>query len=525
MIITKFELDLSSLPASGETRNLTIIGGVGAEFILEISNEDNHYYNFVTQSFQSKRARLESFISTGVYKDVVKFPAVGDNDEYNISLYAKPGTTHIDYTEVRFLDGTLDINSSTGSNSLMLYKVIYQYTALTLGLRGYSVGGTVSGTTTTDNIAIDSGGSKTKTPFSFTFTASATAAYRILKQPVANDVLSFLEPTVGSAPETLPGENIYPTKTATGNTNAVMSSTVTITMADTIEELGLKIGDKVIQAIGPFFANIVTVVAISGGGLSVNQFTASEAISVGSGVRLDFYNQMNYRWPLDSIKSISPGMIVVPDTNVAADTVVSDYKDTITIFADTNEQEIITKNQAPALDTKNQKPTIVNGEVTVQLGSVVFNKQQVLALAGDSLKIGGYGEEQVLNVYGYEVILSDLAMTLSVPSTATTEATSAHATIAVADREGVINNFSRVGGIGINPALQNPLITSGGGADGAGDWVMDAVQTLETGVTLTIENTGRVATITGNIEIIKAGNASAVLRFDVDRLLSTSAPS
>jgi hypothetical protein len=601
MIITKFDLDLSSLPASGETRNFNIIGGVGAEFILEISNEDNHYYNFVTQSFESKRARLESFISTGVYKDVVKFPAVGDNDEYNISLYAKPGTTHANYTEVRFLDGTLDINSSTGSNSLMLYKVIYQYTALALGLSGYSAGGVVAGSTTTDSIAIDSGGSKAKTPFSFTFTASGTAAYRVLKQPVADDVLSFLEPTVGSAPETLPGENIYPTATTafTGDdVNGAVTSGAVVRMDNTELSAVIKVGDKItspvttgtvngavtsgvtvlmdvlsavtIMAVGDRVTGnadldkaVVTVASI-GTGASAGKFNLSTAIAVADGITLTFSSkvnrstttvtvvetsgtgsdftmsqaiqfrdnqpltftpQMNYRWPLDSIKSVSPGMIVVPGTNVTADTVVGDYKDTITIFADTNEQKIITKNKAPALDTKNQKPTIVNGEVTVQLGSVVFNKQQVLALAGDPLRIGGYGEEQVLNVYGYEVILSDLAMTLSVPSTTTTEATSAHATIAVADREGVINNFSRVGGIGINPALQNPLITSGGGADGAGDWVMDAVQTLENGVTLTVENTGRVATITGNIEVIKAGNASATLRFDVDRLLSTSAPS
>ena len=234
---------------------------------------------------------------------------------------------------------------------------------------------------------------------------------------------------------------------------------------------------------------------------------------------------MNYRWPLDNMRAILPGMIIVPDTNIATDTVISDYKDTITILAGTKQEKVITKNKEQALDTKNQKPTVVKGDVTVQPGSVIFNKQQVLALAGDSLKVGGYGKQQILNVFGYEVILSNLAMTLSAPSTTTTEATSAHATIAVADREGIINNVSRVGGIGIDPSVQNPLITSGGGTDGEGDWVMEAVQTLESGVTLTVENTGRVATITGDIEIIKAGNANATLRFDVNNLLSNSAPS
>jgi hypothetical protein len=50
-----------------------------------------------------------------------------------------------------------------------------------------------------------------------------------------------------------------------------------------------------------------------------------------------------------------------------------------------------------------------------------------------------------------------------------------------------------------------------------------AAQTLENGITLTVENTGKIATITGNIEIIKAGTASQILRFDLEKLLSDTA--
>ena len=216
-------------------------------------------------------------------------------------------------------------------------------------------------------------------------------------------------------------------------------------------------------------------------------------------------------------------MIVVAGTNVTADTSISSYEDITTVFEGTEEETIIIKNLAPAVDTLNLPPTIVNGLVTGQAGNVVFDKQQVLALAGDTLKIAGYGESEISRIYGWDVKFTDLAIALTAPTTTTTEATSAHATIAVADKEGVINSVSRVGGIGIDPSVQNPLITSGGGADGAGDWVMDAVQTLESGITLTVENTGRIATITGNIEIIKAGTASQTLRFGINNLLSISA--
>tara|TARA_R110002167_G_scaffold124708_5_gene304329 strand:+ start:1826 stop:3685 length:1860 start_codon:yes stop_codon:yes gene_type:complete len=611
-LISTFELDLSSLPANGEARNITIAGDVGAEFILEIKNKNNYYYNFVTSSFQSTKANLETSLVTSAYKAVISFPAITENDQYDVYLYAKPGTKHANYTEVRFLDGSLDINSSVGSNSLMMQKVIYQYTALTLTLSGTSFTSAVSGTTSTATIATNRGKSKTKTPFSFTFSAAGTAAYRIVKQPVANDVLAVKTTTIGAAPETLPGEDIYPTATAafTGDDiNGAITSGSVVRMDNTDLSAVIKVGDKIttptttstvsggdiedsvnvnmdhnvttIMSVGDQVTvgvagaaitsatglsinnTLVTVAALSVGGdtsifalseaihvpdgtalifsSKINRslttvtvvetsgtatdFTMSQAIQFRDNAPLTFFNQKNRRWPVNNINNIPPGMILVPSTNVTAGTKVSDYKDTITVFANTKLEKVITKNKAPALDTKNQKPTVVDGKITVQPGSIVFDKQQVLALAGSTVKIGGYGEEHISYIYGYEVLISNLAIALSVPSTTTTEATSAHATIAVADREGVINNVSRVGGIGIDPSVQNPLVTSGGGTDGEGDWVMAAVQTLENGVTLTIENTGRVATITGDIEIIKAGTANATLEFDVDNLLSNSAPS
>ena len=73
---------------------------------------------------------------------------------------------------------------------------------------------------------------------------------------------------------------------------------------------------------------------------------------------------------------------------------------------------------------------------------------------------------------------------------------------------------STVSGIGIAAGAANPTITSAA-ADGAGDWVMSAVQTLENGTTLTIENTGRTATITGDIEVIGCGDASFNLIMNV----------
>ena len=445
-IIKRFDLDLSDLPAATKHRKFTILGDYGAEFILEIKNEDDSYYNFHTNAFQAGKTNLEKTIEDkGTYTSLIVFPTVTDNDHYDIYLTAKLGTKHVEYNEVRFADNSVDINSSTGSDSLIMQKIIYQYTPLTLTLQGYSIGSTVAGTFGTTAIEVDRGNSYPKTAFSFTTTAGATAAYRILRQPTSDDVLSFVQPVVGAAPEKLPGEN---------------------TSSDTVF----------------------------------------------------------YQWPVNNINKIKPGMILVPGGNGTADSIVSSYQDVITIFANTEKERSIIQNSAPAVNTKSQSATVVDGLVTVQPGNIVFDKQQILALAGDTLKIGGYGEGQVLDVHGYNLKFTDLAIALTAPTTTTTAVSNNSTTLTVADREGVINSVSRVGGIGIDSSVQNPLITSGGGADGAGAWTAGATQTLESGVTLTVENTGRVATITGNIEVINAGTADATLRFDVNNLLSTSAP-
>jgi len=456
------------------------------------------------------------------YSGSITFPAVtGSDDQYDIYLYAKPGTKHAGHKEARFGDGSLDINGSIGSNSLLMQKVIYQYDALTLTLGGFSPNATVSGTIATDTVSVGRGKSKAKTPFSFTATAAATAAYRILKQPVESDVLAFIEPVIGARPVDLPGEDIYPAVNNTDTTNAAVTSGTSVTMATAVASK-MVVGDRV-TGNPALNATTATVVSLD----STYVFTLSEAIAIADGATLSFSNQMNYSWPIDNYANIlKKGMIIVPGTNVTSGTSIGTYQDTITIFEDTVDEEIIIQHEQPAIDTLSKKPTVVKGLVTVQEGQVTFDKQQVLALSEDTLKIGGYGESEILRVYDWDIKFTDLAITLTAPTTTTTEASDggSSADIAVTSKEGVINNVSRVSGVGINPKLQNPLITAGGGATGGGDWTMDAVQTLENGVTLTVENTGRVATITGNIEIIRAGTSDRTLRFDVEKLLSNSAP-
>ena len=605
--IKSFDFDYSDLPATSEKREFIIFADNGSEFKLEIKdNTTGKYYNFITNTFQTAESSLQKEVTGNSYKGSVKFPAVtGGDDQYDIYLYAIPGTKHTTYNEVRFADGSIDINGSTGSSSLMMQKVIYQYAALTLTLQGHSIGSTVAGTYGTDTISINRGKKKKKTAFSFTTTAGATAAYRILRQPTSDDIFAYVEPVIGSAPELLPGENEYPTARAafTGDdVNGAITSGSVVRMDNTDLSAVIEVGDKITAAVttdtvdgavtsgtlvvmdsnvagkmaigdqvtsssssianDALFAKqivtvesfvdgqakqfnlstalpivdgatltfsskcnrsltTVTVVETSG---TATDFTMSQAIQFRDDAPLTFTPQMNYQWPMSNYANIiNGGMTLFSGTNVTADTIVSSYEDSVTNFSGTEKEQTIISFEKGPIDTKGVKPVISKGLVTTQTGNVVFDKQQKLALAGDTVQIGGYGETKIFETTGWHVKFTDLAIALTAPTTTTTEATSSHVEIAVADREGVINNVSRVGGIGIDPSVQNPLITSGGGADGAGDWTMGAAQSLESGITLTIENTGRITTITGNIEIIKAGTANQTLRFDANNLLSTSA--
>jgi hypothetical protein len=522
--ISGFTLDTSDIKEAGETRSFVIAGDNGAEFTLEIKNEDGYYYNFVTNTFQAAQAKLDETIIGGNYIAQVDFPPVTDEDQYDVFLYAKSGTKHTLYNEVRFADGSVDLNSSSGSNSLMMQKVIYQYLDRTLTISTAARTSAFTPSASTNNaITTSSGASKSKIPFTVTSTSATNQSFVILKQPSSSDVYSAFTRVVGSSPVTLPGENIYPTVTGTDTLRAASGTLVTMTadVADT-----MKVGDKVTGMLSSI-GSVVTVVSMypTEPNADPDQFTASESINPAGLPVLSFSNQMNYSWPLDDINKITPGMLFTHssgDGAIVADTVISDYRDTLTILSGTENEQVITQNYAPALDSKGTKPTMVKGLVTSQTGNVVFNNQQQKLLAGDTINIVGYGEKYIADIDGYTVRFTDLAIALTDITTTTTSAVTGSASVPVAARAGIRNTVSTVTGIGINPAFAAPTVNSGANVDAGGTIVLSAAQTLENGITLTFPGAGKVATITGNIEILKAGPSDATLYFDLEQLLTSA---
>jgi hypothetical protein len=356
-----------------------------------------------------------------------------------------------------------------------------------------------------------------------TSTSATDESFVISAQPSSNNIYSAFTRVVGSSPVTLPGENIYPTVTGTDTLVAASGTLVTMTanVANT-----MKVGDKVTGMLSST-GSVVTVVSMypTEPNDTGKKFTASESIDPTGPPVLSFSNQMNYSWPLDDTNKITQGMLVTHssgDGAIVADTIIGDYKDTLTILSGTENEKVITKNYASAIDSKGVKPTMLKGLVTSQTGNVVFSNQQQKLLAGDTINIIGYGEKYITDMHGYTVRFTDLSIALTEITTTTTSAVTGSASVPVTARAGIRNTVSTVTGIGMNPALAAPTVNSGATADSGGTIVLSAIQTLENGITLTFPGAGKVATITGNIEILKAGPSDATLYFDLEQLLTSA---
>ena len=623
MVIKQFILNTEDAYAGGENRPFSIIADGGAKFSMEVKNEDGYYYNFFNNTFQTNKIGLYDVTINNVYRGNISFPAVSDADQYDIYLWAVGDTEHTPIEEVRFDDGSLDINSTIGSNSKLVQKVIYQTLPINLTLSAVSINlltawGSVSVSDAT--IPTTVGKSSLKQPFEVKVTTAATRACKISKQPVANDIITAKSRTVGSAPENIEGENIYPTARAafTGDdVNGAVTSGTVVRMDNTDLSAEIAVGDRVtttattdtvdgaitdgadiekivmdnnvaskmavgdritgtaeldaggfyVRSLNPDGDNVkefrigtedlgdkvivdgipdgttltftsklnrttTTVTVVETGGVATD-FTMSQAIALHDNAPLTFTPRKNFRWPLDNINGLTQGDKLHVTGNATAAS-ITDYVDSTTLREGLEDEELIIHRQVNALDTLGKKSTRTRNATTnlvtvTQPGNVVFSAQQAFALAGDSIKFYGYGTASAQIAGGWEVEFTDLKVELTdstfisgtKPTTTTTGTVSNSTTIGVADREGIMQNVSTISGIGINPAVVNPTITSTQ-ADGAGNWTSDVAQTLENGITLTIDNTSRFALITGNVEIKKAGTGSIELSFDLEKFLTAS---
>jgi len=539
-VIKKFDINLGSIAAAETTRQFSIIGDNGAIFSLEVKNAAGNYYNFKTNTFTSTYKSLKKKkITNGTYQGFIKFPAISSADQYDIYLYAESAhdTVHEDYSEVRFGDGSLDINSSIGSNSSLLKKVIYQYTDLICTLSVISpqatfqsAGNFVSMSVSTDTITVGRGNTVGKTAFSIAITAATDKTFQIARQPTISDLTAYTTVTMGSGVQ-IHGEDIWAgTVRSTDTINGGVSSVSRVVMTTAVASK-MKVGDRVTGS-GISSSSVVTVVALNPDTDNVYEFSTSENVSISDGVTLTFTPPYYYRWSLhsgSSIHQLLPGMRVWTSDALILENRISNYEDTTTYTTEVHNEDgsidevenTVVNASAPALDPVGFKPVITKGLVSQQLGNITFANQVKNDFDGLGAKFFAYGSDAIKTVNNTEIKLTDLKVELTAPTTTTTADTSGSAstTVAVADKEGTVQNVSTISGIGIASGAVNPTITSVT-ADGSGNWTVDVAQALESGVTLTVEGSGKTATITGYIEFLSVDStANFGLAFDLEKFL------
>ena len=478
--------------------------------------------------------------------------------QYDVYLFSETnfGTSHAGYAEARFSDGTIDVNSSKGSNSNLVQKVIYQTLDVVITISGDSPNGLVTGVNTNSSITTSRGGSVAKIPFSYTLASLATKALTQIKQPTSSDVMAYIQPLIGATPINIPGENIYPAVTAVDKVVNVSGGTAVdddppnVTMDDDFTGLWA-VGDRITGNAAldaRTQKTAVTVAAINvnvGSGVNPKIFTMSEGIVIADDEELSFSNRRNYRWPISSttydVSKIKPGMRQKKGSVFANPPIVREYLTQTTALPSGAGEYKVDKVRVPAIETFGVKPIITRDAITkvakTTVGtatnpiSITFSEQALLSFGGENGKIYGYGESEINRLTGYNVEFSDLAIALTEFTTTTTAATTAATTFNVTSAAGIADDISTVSGIGIDSSTANPTITTitnlAGGTYASSDatypaaiLTVGAAQTLESGATLKFPGASNIATITGNIKVNNVGNEDIVLRFDLEKLLT-----
>ena len=485
--INEFKIDVTNIRGSGENRQFSLVGDKNAVFSMEVTNEDGHYYDFYNRKFSATKSTLsKAVLKNGTYRGSILFPKITDNDHYDILVYAEPTyeTEHSNYRERRRRDGVIDVNNSVGSDSLMLTKKLFQYVDVTLTLSAISVnsltafGSSVVTTQTIDLASRKPGG---KIPFTIVVTAAATRNFSINRQPLENDVVGFAIRTIGAAAIPIQGED-------------TSSSTYYKWPIDNI--IGLKEGMQVARA-----TNVTD-------GTSIKSYISEFETEYRPGeTRVTRTEPSRQRSIYESASRPSPayGVETTSSRSIPSEIQRTTY------------YEVYEEALQPT-----GVVTFTDNTPTNLAGNIVFSHKQADALKDDEIKIFCYGRENIKSLTNYDLKFTNLKVELTPVTTTVDGAVSNNTSVTVDERAGIRDgNFSTVTGIGIDTSSAIPTVASGAGAvQGTGALTLSAAQTLEDGITLTFGNTSRIATITGDIDIITAGLADETIRFDLEKFLT-----
>ena len=90
-IITDFTLSASSMSSSINSKQFVVRGEFGAEFMLQVFNSDNEFYNWTSKTFESGSSSANNLVvqmDGVIYSGGINFPANASGDTYFVLLFA-----------------------------------------------------------------------------------------------------------------------------------------------------------------------------------------------------------------------------------------------------------------------------------------------------------------------------------------------------------------------------------------------------------------------------------------------------
>ena len=261
---------------------------------------------------------------------------------------------------------------------------------------------------------------------------------------------------------------------------------------------------------------------------STNVIRFDHNIAVFDNATIYLASRRNHRFEVTDAFGLQNGMVVdasTAETNTTSGSAISNF--TTNLGSEENPQYQI----VPGVELIGEKTATYNRGVATftQKGLVTFNEQQTFAFANGTKHIYAYGVESIKSISGWDVSITDLAAKITKPTTTTTAAVINHTSVPVASGRGIMD-----GDVSIvtsnNITGQNTVTTIASYNESSNETAtltLSSAVTLDNGETLTFDNASRTITITGNININKAGAGIAGdgvldLYFDIDRFLTSA---
>ena len=532
-IIEDIIIDTSDISISKiKSLPFKIIGENGAVFSLQVKDVDNNkFYDFETSTFVSEEKMLSRRQVRGFsFNGTIKFPTLSAATKYEIYLLADyvSGTKHADYSEVRDVNGDIDVNASKGSSSLILYKEIYQTASQVLTITPVSVTSNTNFTSATMASSakrINYGGSLNKASFELKVTQANGKAVRIDRQPTAADF-------AGRAATTLDAEvadytadydgvmshywlgtdnDAVATPRSTDTVNGDFSGGTTKIVMDSAVSTKMKVGDRVTGTGIPAAAEI-TVAALNPDTDNANEFSVSSSVEVADGTTLSFTPPHYFRYTSNSN---------ILDIPIGASLVGGDA-DGITALTNTSGVITAKVNDLEFTRSKSRdRDNTTKIAAASRLGNITFDKKLPEDIEGEDFFFYGYGAGNIKTICGWDIEISNVKAELT---TVTTTVTSSSGTsLGVTSGHGIMDDVSVVSSPNMNRAVANPTVTNIGSYNvssaATATLTLSSSQTLETGETVTFSGAGQIVTITGDILVRNAGVTSTIF-LDIDNFLT-----